>query len=103
MALSEVYAYHRRTEPMMANVTRDAPVHHLAREMAEPYFQLWERLQYVLVTGWGVEDERLSLLCWPPCATPSTSRPGARTAAGLERRTSHRGNSVGMVQCLTHD
>ena len=33
-----------------------------SREMAEPYFQLWERLQYVLVTGWGVEDERPSSL-----------------------------------------
>ena len=62
MALSEVYAYHRRTEPMMANFIRDAPVHPLTREMAEPYFQLFERIRYVLATGWGVEDERLALL-----------------------------------------
>jgi AcrR family transcriptional regulator len=62
MALSEVYAYHRRTEPMMANFIRDAPVHPLTREMAEPYFQLFERMRYVLATGWGVEDERLALL-----------------------------------------
>jgi AcrR family transcriptional regulator len=62
VALSEVYAYHRRTEPMMANVIRDAPVHPLTREMAEPYLQLFERMRYVLATGWGVEDERLALL-----------------------------------------
>jgi len=62
MALSEVYAYHRRTEPMTANVFRDAPVHPITREMAEPYFQLFERMRYVLATGWGVEDERLALL-----------------------------------------
>jgi AcrR family transcriptional regulator len=62
VALSEVYAYHRRTEPMMVNVLRDAQVHPLTREMAEPYFQHWERMRYVLVTGWGVEDERLALL-----------------------------------------
>ena len=62
MALSEVYAYHRRTEPMMANVIRDAQVHPLTREMAEPYYQLFERMRYVLATGWGVEDERLALL-----------------------------------------
>ena len=61
-ALAEVYAYHRRTEPMMANVVRDAQVHPLTREMAEPYFRHWERMRYVLATGWGVEDERLGLL-----------------------------------------
>jgi AcrR family transcriptional regulator len=62
MALSEVYAYHRRTEPMTANFIRDAQVYPLVREMAEPYFQLFERMRYVLVTGWGAEDERLGLL-----------------------------------------
>jgi AcrR family transcriptional regulator len=62
VALSEVYAHHRRTEPMMDNVIRDAQVHPLTREMAEPYFQHWERMRYVLATGWGVEDERLGLL-----------------------------------------
>lgn len=62
VALSEVYAYHRRTEPMMANVIRDAPVHPLTREMAEPYFQLFERMRYVLATGWRAKDERLTLL-----------------------------------------
>jgi AcrR family transcriptional regulator len=62
MALSEVYAYYRRTEPMMTNAVRDAQVHPLTREMAEPYFQLVERMRYVLATGWGVEDERLALL-----------------------------------------
>ena len=62
VALSEVYAYHRRTEPMMANVIRDVQVHPLTREMAEPYFRHWERMRYVLATGWGVEDERLGLL-----------------------------------------
>jgi AcrR family transcriptional regulator len=62
VALSEVYAYHRRTEPMAANVIRDAQVHPLTREMAEPYFRHWERIRYVLATGWGVEDELLGLL-----------------------------------------
>jgi AcrR family transcriptional regulator len=62
VALSEVYAYHRRTEPMMANIVRDAQVHPLTRELAEPYLQLFERMRYVLATGWGVEDERLALL-----------------------------------------
>lgn len=62
VALAEVYAYHRRTEPMIANVVRDMQVHPLTREVAEPYFQHWEQMRYVLATGWGVEGERLSLL-----------------------------------------
>lgn len=62
MALAEVYAYHHRTEPMITNVIRDAQVHPLTREMAEPYFQHWERMRYVLATGWGAEDGRLALL-----------------------------------------
>ena len=47
---------------MVANVIRDAPVHPLTREMAEPYFHHWERMRYVLVTGWGVGEERLAML-----------------------------------------
>ena len=62
VALSEVYAYYGRTEPMLANVVRDAQVHSLTREMAEPFFELFERMRYVLATGWGIDDERLRLL-----------------------------------------
>ena len=103
VALAEVYAYHCRTEPMMANVIRDAQVHPLTREMAEPYFQHWERMRYVLATGWGVEDERLDLLL-------------AALGHALDFQTWHslvRQQSldneqaievmVGMVQCLMHD
>lgn len=62
VALAEVYAYHRRTEPMMNNIIRDAQVHPLTREMAEPYIQHWDRMRYVLATGWGAEDGQLYLL-----------------------------------------
>ncbi len=61
-ALAEVYAYHRRTEPMIANFFRDAPVKPVLFEVCAPYLQLFERMRYVLATGWGVEDERLALL-----------------------------------------
>ena len=61
-ALAEVYAYHRRTEPMIANLVRDAQVMPLVLEIAQPYLQHWERMRYVLATGWGVADERLALL-----------------------------------------
>jgi len=62
IALMEVYAYHRRTEPMMANFLRDAPVKPVLFEVGAPDLQLFERMRYVLATGWGVEDERLALL-----------------------------------------
>jgi AcrR family transcriptional regulator len=61
-ALAKVYAYYRHTEPMISNVVRDAEVHPLTREMAEPFFQLFERMRYVLATGWGLEDEQRALL-----------------------------------------
>jgi AcrR family transcriptional regulator len=61
-ALSEVYAYHSRTEPMMANFFRDAPVKPVLVEVGAPYLQLFEQMRYVLATGWGAEDERLALL-----------------------------------------
>jgi AcrR family transcriptional regulator len=103
MALAEVYAYHRRTEPIMANVIRDAPVHPLTREMAEPYFQLWERMQYVLVTGWGVEDERLALLL-----AALGHALDFQTWRSLVRQQGLNDEQaievmVGMVQCLMHD
>jgi AcrR family transcriptional regulator len=61
-ALAEVYAYHRRTEQMMASFVRDVQVHPLTREFSEPYFRHWDRMRYVLVTGWGAQDQQLQLL-----------------------------------------
>ena len=61
-ALAEVYAYHRRTEPMMTNVIRDASVKPILGEIAAPRLRHWERMRDVLATGWGVGDERLDLL-----------------------------------------
>jgi AcrR family transcriptional regulator len=103
VALAEVYAYHRQTEPMMTNVIRDAQVHPLSREMAEPYFRHWERMRYVLATGWGVDDEQLALLL-------------AALGHALDLQTWHslvrqQGLNdeqavelmVGMVRCLTRD
>jgi hypothetical protein len=47
---------------MMISVLRDAQVHPLTREFAEPYFQHWDRMRYVLVAGWGVQDQQLEEL-----------------------------------------
>ena len=61
-ALAETYADHRRTEPMMTKVLRDAPVHAPTFEVTGPYLQHWDRARYALVTGWGAEDQRLKTL-----------------------------------------
>jgi AcrR family transcriptional regulator len=102
-ALSEVYAYHRRTEPMMANVVRDAQVHPITREMAEPYYRHWERMRYVLATGWGVEDERLALLlaALAHALDFQTWRSLARQQGLNDEQTAEL--MVGMVRNLTRD
>jgi AcrR family transcriptional regulator len=61
-ALAETYDFHRRTEPMMSKVLRDAQVHAPTFETTVPYYQYWDRAGYVLVTGWGAEGERLKTL-----------------------------------------
>jgi AcrR family transcriptional regulator len=103
VALSEVYAYHRRTEPMAANVIRDAQVHPLTREMAEPSFRHWERMRYVLATGWGVEDEllRVLLAALGHALDFQTWRSLARQQ-GLDDEQAIE-LMVGMVRCLTYD
>jgi AcrR family transcriptional regulator len=61
-ALAETYAYHRRTEPMMTKVLRDARVHTPTSEVTVPYLQYWDRARYTLATGWRAEDQRLKML-----------------------------------------
>jgi AcrR family transcriptional regulator len=61
-ALAETYAYHRRTEPMMTKVLRDAQIHAPTFEVSVPYLQHWDRARYALVTCWGAEDQRLKTL-----------------------------------------
>jgi AcrR family transcriptional regulator len=103
LALGEVYAYHQRTEPMMANVVRDAQVHPLTREMAEPYFQHWERMRYVLATGWGVGDERLALLLATigHALDFQTWRSLVRQQGSSDEQAVEA--MVGMVRCMTRD
>ncbi len=61
-ALKETYAYHRRTEPMMTKVLRDAQIHTPTMEVTVPYLRHWDRARYALVAGWGAEDQRLKRL-----------------------------------------
>ncbi len=62
VALAEVYAYHGRTERMIAKVMRDRQVHPLTREFSEPYFRHWETRRDVLAIGWEERGKRRALL-----------------------------------------
>jgi AcrR family transcriptional regulator len=62
-ALGEVYAYYHRTEPMMNNIIRDAPVKPVLREVAAPRrVQHWGRMRDVLAVGWRTRGKRRELL-----------------------------------------
>ena len=51
-ALAEVYAYYRRNEQMIANVTRDAQANPNVRKVVEPRVKHQERMRDALAAGW---------------------------------------------------
>lgn len=61
-ALTEVYAYHHRTEPMMLSTMRDIPQKPVMFEILQPFFRHWEKVRDVLAVGWGARGERRKLL-----------------------------------------
>jgi AcrR family transcriptional regulator len=61
-ALGEVYAFYGRTEPMFANVLRDAQVHPLVAEVAAPVRRYWEEMRDVLAGAFEVGGERRETL-----------------------------------------
>ena len=87
-ALDELYAYYERTEPMLSNVLRDAELVDFARDAVAPLHAYLDEAAEVLTRrprpaagGGSSSGER--------CATPSPSRPGARsrpTASGERTR-----------------
>jgi AcrR family transcriptional regulator len=56
MALAEVYAYYRRNEQILANVTRDAQANPNVRKVLEPRVKHQERMRDVLAAGWEHGD-----------------------------------------------
>lgn len=66
-ALAELYGYFRRREGLWANIMRDQEMPQMktnpdAREIMEPFFAHWARMQQVLVAGWGTGDGQRRLL-----------------------------------------
>jgi AcrR family transcriptional regulator len=57
VALAAVYAFHRRTEQMMANAVRDMETIPMVREVLAPFFAYWEGVRETLLSGWPCERE----------------------------------------------
>jgi hypothetical protein len=65
-ALAEVYAYYRRNEQILSNVTRDAQANPNVRKVLEPRIKHQERMRDVLAAGWEQGDgQRHNLLASP--------------------------------------
>jgi AcrR family transcriptional regulator len=102
-ALADVYAYHRRTEPMMTNVIRDAPLKPVLREVAEPRLRHWEKARDILTNGWGARGERCKvLLCALGHALDFQTWRSLARQQGLSDEQAIE-LMVGMVRCVTSD
>jgi AcrR family transcriptional regulator len=58
-ALGELYAWYAHTEPMLANITRDAEL--LPQLVGRGYAELLDRLRQALTPGWDAEGARARL------------------------------------------
>ena len=56
-ALPAIYAFHRRTERMMAHAMHDLEDMPMLREVLAPYFAYWDQVVATLVVGWPCEGE----------------------------------------------
>jgi AcrR family transcriptional regulator len=61
-ALGEIYAFYGRTEPMMANLVRDAPKMPVLAELLAPYQHYLVAVRDILAAGWGARGRRRELL-----------------------------------------
>jgi AcrR family transcriptional regulator len=60
--LDELYAYFERTEPLLANVLRDAELHDLARDAVAPLNAYLEEAAETLIAGRRVRGRRRQLV-----------------------------------------
>lgn len=55
-ALTEIYAFHRRTEQMSAHAISDVEEVPALRDVLAPYFAYWEQVRGVLAAAWEIPD-----------------------------------------------
>ncbi len=99
-ALSELYAYYERTEQMMSNVLRDAPLDPIAQENMVPFYRHWEAMRDTIADAYQASDERHEALLGAIALALDfqTWRTLVRQQGLDEDRTVEL--MVGMVQCL---
>jgi hypothetical protein len=56
--LGEVYAYYRRNERLLANISRDVEVMPALVEGAEAWIRHMGRIHAVITSGWGLRGKR---------------------------------------------
>ena len=62
MALREIYAHHRKTEQMTANVRRDLEQVPALQEIAVSRAPYWDAVRTALERGWNTRGQRRNLL-----------------------------------------
>src|SRR5579859_3717459 len=55
VALTDAYAYYRRTERMLSRSLPDLPDVPVMQRILEPYFAYWEQVRDGLAEGWGTQ------------------------------------------------
>lgn len=61
-ALTEIYAFYGRAEPMMANLVRDASKMPALAELLAPYDHYLAAVRDILAVGWGARGKRREML-----------------------------------------
>ena len=101
-ALSEVYAYYGRTEPMLSNVLRDTPSDPIAQENNMFLFRHWEAMRGTIADALEADGERHEALLGAIALALDfqTWRTLVR-GQGLDQDRAVE-LMVGMVRCLMH-
>jgi len=59
-AISEIYAFHHRTEQMSMHIAHDMEEKPILREVLAPYFAYWEQVRDLLASAWGNQNARFT-------------------------------------------
>jgi AcrR family transcriptional regulator len=62
-ALTEIYAFHVRTEPMFNRAAHDLDEIPVLREVLAPFFSYWQRVHEILCAPWKVTGRKRMLAC----------------------------------------
>ncbi len=96
-ALSEIYAYHRRTAPMMARTIPEVPRLPVVQEVIAPVMAHWAWARDVLAAGWSQNRSRL-----PVAAAVGHAIGFATWQSLVQEQGLDEGRAVDMMVVLVH-